>query len=239
MKSAIILIVCCIFSLIPLYKSQQYVCSSLEQGIDFKGNDLTFTYDAKNAQGCANICSILSKTCTGFTFWTVSATSSICFLKNFTTTPNRFPAKNRQSCIMVRQGGASTASSSSSTTIFSTLSSSTTTTFFSTDTPSTTTTTTTTTGTGPTDAPKCLTEPNSYYGDALVAYDFRNSNSFGECCDLCAASQGQCAEFSFLEDNFICYIYSNPLPAKQFRALTTGGRLNVVAKFSFNKYFKN
>lgn len=51
MKSAIILIVCCIFSLIPLYKSQQYVCSSLEQGIDFKGNDLTFTYDAKNAQG--------------------------------------------------------------------------------------------------------------------------------------------------------------------------------------------
>lgn len=48
----LILIVCIVScSLIELNQAQQTICSALETGIDYKGNDMTFTYDAKTPQG--------------------------------------------------------------------------------------------------------------------------------------------------------------------------------------------
>lgn len=43
-------VIFCLFCIFGLYKAQK-VCSSFEQNVDYKGNDLTFTYDAKSAQG--------------------------------------------------------------------------------------------------------------------------------------------------------------------------------------------
>lgn len=249
MKISCLLLVACMLVCVQLNEAQDKICSSVEKNIDFKGNDLTFTYDAKSVDACSSICSILSSTCSGFTYWTISSTNSICFLKNFTRTPLRYPASNRQSCIMVRNPNAASTTTSSTTTSTTTSSTSTlstttiiptssistdTTTTVSTDTTTSTTSTTTTTSsttpyTGPVTQPKCLFEANAYYGDALVAFDFRNANTLGDCCDLCAQSGSNCAQFSFLQDNLICYIYSNPLPSKQFRTNTTGGSLNPKA----------
>jgi hypothetical protein len=34
--------------------------------------------------------------CSGITFWAINENNSICFLKDFATTPNRFPAIDRK-----------------------------------------------------------------------------------------------------------------------------------------------
>ena len=48
----LILIVCIVSCcLIELNQAQQTICSALETSIDYKGNDMTFTYDAKTPQG--------------------------------------------------------------------------------------------------------------------------------------------------------------------------------------------
>ncbi len=92
----LILLVCLASSLIQLNVAQQTICSAYETNIDYKGNDLSFTYDAKNAQECSNLCSKLYQSCTGFTFWSASPKGKICFLKNFTRTPARLPSQGRK-----------------------------------------------------------------------------------------------------------------------------------------------
>ena len=42
-------------SLIELNQAQQTICSALETDIDYKGNDMTFTYDAKTPQGISKL----------------------------------------------------------------------------------------------------------------------------------------------------------------------------------------
>lgn len=172
MKISCLLLVACMLVCVQLNEAQDKICSSVEKNIDFKGNDLTFTYDAKSVDACSSICSILSSTCSGFTYWTISSTNSICFLKNFTRTPLRYPASNRkiaqriffscskffkqkiifmigQSCIMVRNPNAASTTTSSTTTSTTTSSTSTlsTTTIIPTSSISTDTTTTVSTDT--------------------------------------------------------------------------------------------
>lgn len=67
---------------------------------------------------------------------------------------------------------------------------------------------------------------NVYYGDANDAYDFQNARSYSECCDICSQEYQNCAAFSYLSNNKLCYIYSNPLPPKQTRFNTTSGTLD-------------
>ena len=40
-----------LFNLFESNQAQLTVCSSLESNVDYKGNDLSFTYDAKTPQG--------------------------------------------------------------------------------------------------------------------------------------------------------------------------------------------
>jgi hypothetical protein len=97
----LILLACLVGSLIQLNQAQQTICSAYETNVDYKGNDLTFTYDAKNAQECSNLCSKLYQSCTGFTFWSASPKGKICFLKNFTSTPARLPSQGRKFKIFI------------------------------------------------------------------------------------------------------------------------------------------
>ncbi len=46
--------------LIELNQAQQNVCSSLESNVDYKGNDLSFTYDTKTPQGIYYLIRFLS-----------------------------------------------------------------------------------------------------------------------------------------------------------------------------------
>ncbi len=89
-------------SFISTSKASYYICSSLEQNIDYKGNDLTYSYAANTVQLCADLCTSLKSVCTGFTFWDYS-TNKICFLKNFTTTPIRFPSNGRKYALIIKQ----------------------------------------------------------------------------------------------------------------------------------------
>ena len=47
----IILLVVCLVNLIQMSEAQQTICAALETNVDYKGNDFSFTYDAKTAQG--------------------------------------------------------------------------------------------------------------------------------------------------------------------------------------------
>jgi hypothetical protein len=86
------IVIILIINFIAINKAQYTsVCSWIETNIDFKGNDLAFTYNAKTINQCSDLCSSLSKFCTGFTFW-INTNNSICFLKNFTSTPIKYPA---------------------------------------------------------------------------------------------------------------------------------------------------
>ena len=96
MKNLIILVCLIINCLIQLNQAQQTICSSYETNIDFKGNDLSFTYDAKTAVECSNLCAKLYQSCTGFTFWVAGPKGKICFLKNFTRTPARQQSQGRK-----------------------------------------------------------------------------------------------------------------------------------------------
>ena len=102
--------------------SQVTICSSYETDISYTGNDLSFTYDPTSASGhikssrdfwltqflclflleCSNLCAKLYRICSGFTFWKPSATLSICYLKNFTSTPVRCLAKDRNILLRLR-----------------------------------------------------------------------------------------------------------------------------------------
>lgn len=93
-KSSIVLCICLFLCFIAFSSAQYSTCSWMEANTDFKGNDITYTYNANTAQACANLCSSVS-ICTGFTFWAMTATSNVCFLKNFTSTPTRYASVNR------------------------------------------------------------------------------------------------------------------------------------------------
>ena len=88
----ILLVSCLVLNLIPFNLAHSY-CGVYEVGIDFKGHDITFTYDAKTAAECSKLCSLLSEVCDGFTFWQDS--KSACFLKSLTTQPTRYPSRGR------------------------------------------------------------------------------------------------------------------------------------------------
>lgn len=51
LKIFLVIICFCLFNCIQLSYSQQTICSSYEQNIEFLGNDLSFTYDAHTAIG--------------------------------------------------------------------------------------------------------------------------------------------------------------------------------------------
>jgi hypothetical protein len=100
-SSSILAVLTLILSFISLNKSQYTsVCSSMETNIDLKGNDLAFTYNANTPQQCSDLCSSLSKICTGYTFW-MNTQINVCFLKNFTSTPIRYPAFGRKFFIII------------------------------------------------------------------------------------------------------------------------------------------
>lgn len=83
-----------ILSLVNLNSAQYSKCSWLEPNIDFKGVDMAYSYYAKTPLDCSNLCAAL-KPCTGFTFWNMTNVYQVCFLKNFTQTPTRYPSPNR------------------------------------------------------------------------------------------------------------------------------------------------
>ncbi len=54
-------------------------------------------------------------------------------------------------------------------------------------------------------------ETYAFYGPATTAFDFSNANSASECCDLCRKDGANCAAFSYLTKENMCFIYSSPL----------------------------
>ena len=51
LKGLVFLIGFCVLVNLTESNAQLTVCSSLESNVDYKGNDLSFTYDAKTHQG--------------------------------------------------------------------------------------------------------------------------------------------------------------------------------------------
>ena len=70
-----------------------YHCASYEQNVDFKGSDITFTYDVKKPQDCERVCILLRSVCKGFTYWNDAKT--VCFLKDVIGQPVRYTAPGR------------------------------------------------------------------------------------------------------------------------------------------------
>jgi hypothetical protein len=80
-----------------LFKTTQsagYHCIAYEQNVDYKGNDVTFTYDVRTPQDCERICILLKSVCKGFTFW--KGAKTVCFIKNFFGQPVRLTAPGRK-----------------------------------------------------------------------------------------------------------------------------------------------
>lgn len=98
-KSSILLFVCLITQcFITLTKAQYSVCNTMEEGVEYLGNELAYSYNANSSKMCASLCASIPS-CSGFTFWNMAPKNSVhltfCSLKNFTTNPVRNPSANR------------------------------------------------------------------------------------------------------------------------------------------------
>ena len=75
-------------------QAARYRCMAYEQNVDFRGDDVTFTYDVRTPQDCERVCILLKSVCKGFTFW--KGTKTVCFIKNIFGQPNRCTSPGRK-----------------------------------------------------------------------------------------------------------------------------------------------
>ena len=78
-------------------------------------------------------------------------------------------------------------------------------------------------------------ETGAYYGAPANAFDFQNADSVGDCCNLCKADGANCAAFSYITDQKMCYIYSAPLNSPEVQPNTIGGIPNWSYAFKINR----
>ena len=70
-----------------------YRCMRYEKNVDFKGDDISFTYNLKTPEDCEKICVLLKSVCKGFTFW--KGEKTVCFIKNIVGEPKRWTSPDR------------------------------------------------------------------------------------------------------------------------------------------------
>ena len=53
-----------------------------------------------------------------------------------------------------------------------------------------------------------MKEPYALYGEATTAFDFSNADTREECCNICRNERDNCAAFSYLQKEKMCYIFN-------------------------------